>query len=96
MSDLLQVAKETTDAEFRCEAEGEPGPAISWYKNGELIVPSEYFLIEAASLKVLGLVKTDSGVYQCLAENPAGSVQAAAQLVVQGAGLGGHSYLRES
>ncbi|VDK77158.1 unnamed protein product [Litomosoides sigmodontis] len=76
------VAQETTDVEFNCEASGEPGPAISWYKNGEAIIASEYFVIEATRLRVLGLVRNDQGVYQCIAENDAGSMQANAQLIV--------------
>ncbi|KAM3720689.1 Netrin receptor [Dirofilaria immitis] len=76
------VAQETTDVEFNCEASGEPGPAISWYKNGEAIITSEYFVIEATRLRVLGLVRNDQGVYQCIAENDAGSVQSNAQLIV--------------
>lgn len=34
------------------------------------------------NLQVLGLVKSDEGFYQCLAENDAGNVQASAQLVI--------------
>uniref|UniRef100_A0A158PQE6 Neogenin-like protein n=1 Tax=Brugia pahangi TaxID=6280 RepID=A0A158PQE6_BRUPA len=76
------VAQETMDVEFNCEASGEPGPSISWYKNGEAIIASEYFVIEATRLRVLGLVRNDQGVYQCIAENDAGSVQSNAQLIV--------------
>uniref|UniRef100_A0A915Q3T3 Neogenin n=1 Tax=Setaria digitata TaxID=48799 RepID=A0A915Q3T3_9BILA len=76
------IAQETTDVEFNCEASGEPGPAIAWYKNGETIIASEYFVIEATRLRVLGLVRNDQSVYQCIAENDAGSVQSSAQLIV--------------
>uniref|UniRef100_A0A914WAK2 Neogenin n=1 Tax=Plectus sambesii TaxID=2011161 RepID=A0A914WAK2_9BILA len=76
------AAQETTDVEFECSAVGKPGPAVTWYKNGEVITASEYFVIEGTKLKVLGLVKNDQGVYQCLAENEAGSVQTSAQLLV--------------
>lgn len=34
------------------------------------------------SLQVLGLVKSDEGFYQCLAENEAGNIQASAQLII--------------
>lgn len=34
------------------------------------------------NLQVLGLVKSDEGFYQCLAENDAGNVQASAQLII--------------
>lgn len=41
------------------------------------------------NLQVQGLVKTDEGFYQCLAENEVGNIQTSAQLVIldQGACL---------
>ncbi|KAK6033885.1 fibronectin type III domain protein [Cooperia oncophora] len=59
---------------------------MSWFKNGEAIIASDYFVIEPTKLRILGLVKADQGVYQCIAENEAGSDQAAAQLLVDSAG----------
>lgn len=41
------VAKETADVEFACEAAGNPNPAVTWYKNAELIQPSEYFVVRS-------------------------------------------------
>lgn len=34
------------------------------------------------NLQVLGLVRSDEGFYQCVAENEVGNVQAAAQLII--------------
>lgn len=34
------------------------------------------------NLQVLGLVKSDEGFYQCLAENDAGNIQSSAQLII--------------
>lgn len=34
------------------------------------------------NLQVLGLVKSDEGFYQCLAENDAGNIQASSQLII--------------
>lgn len=34
------------------------------------------------NLQVLGLVKSDEGFYQCLAENEAGNIQSSAQLII--------------
>lgn len=39
------TAQETTDIEFECSAVGKPGPAVTWYKNGEVISASEYFVV---------------------------------------------------
>lgn len=62
---------------------GVPQPTVVWMKNGDRLIPTEYFQISADnSLRILGLVKQDDGVYQCVVDNRAGSVQAAAQLVV--------------
>jgi hypothetical protein len=92
------VSREVQDVEFVCDTDGRPGAAISWYKNGEVIIPSGYFRvcaclphfhlyppnqIDGARLRVLGLVQSDEGVYQCVADNEAGSVQSAALLRVE-------------
>ncbi|KAK6017525.1 immunoglobulin I-set domain protein, partial [Ostertagia ostertagi] len=80
-----KVAIETTDVELECASSGRPMPTISWFKNGEAIIASDYFVIEPTRLRILGLVKADQGVYQCIAENEAGSDQAIAQLLVDSA-----------
>lgn len=41
------------------------------------------FLQDGSNLQILGLVKSDEGFYQCLAENSAGSAQAMAQLLLR-------------
>ncbi len=38
-------------------------------------------------LQVLGLVKSDDGFYQCLAENDAGNIQSGAQLIILNQGM---------
>uniref|UniRef100_A0A8C1BDV9 Neogenin 1a n=1 Tax=Cyprinus carpio carpio TaxID=630221 RepID=A0A8C1BDV9_CYPCA len=76
-------AHEATDITFECEVTGSPAPTIKWVKNGDAVIPSDYFkIIKEQNLQVLGLVKSDEGFYQCLAENDAGNVQAGAQLII--------------
>ncbi len=66
-----------------CEVHGVPTPSVTWLKNGEVIVPSDYFqLVAGNSLRILGLVLEDDGIYQCLVDSEIGSTQAAAQLTV--------------
>ena len=45
-------------------------------------VISCFLLQDERNLQVLGLVKSDEGFYQCLAENDAGNIQSSAQLVI--------------
>uniref|UniRef100_A0A8C5E1G4 DCC netrin 1 receptor n=1 Tax=Gouania willdenowi TaxID=441366 RepID=A0A8C5E1G4_GOUWI len=55
-----------------------------WMKNGEEVIPSDYFqIVDGSNLQILGLVKSDEGFYQCVAENSAGSSQAMAQLLLR-------------
>ncbi|XP_059372554.1 neogenin-like isoform X5 [Carassius carassius] len=76
-------AHEATDVTFECEVTGSPAPTIKWVKNGDAVIPSDYFKItKEQNLLVLGLVKSDEGFYQCLAENDAGNVQSSAQLII--------------
>uniref|UniRef100_A0A8B9LGI2 Neogenin 1a n=1 Tax=Astyanax mexicanus TaxID=7994 RepID=A0A8B9LGI2_ASTMX len=75
-------AHEATDIVFECEVTGSPAPTIKWVKNGDSVIPSDYFRIMEQNLQVQGLVKSDEGFYQCLAENEAGNIQATAQLVI--------------
>ena len=42
---LDERARVTNDVELACEVRGVPTPAVQWYKNGELLVESEYFQV---------------------------------------------------
>ncbi len=48
-----------------------------------LLLPFSSQMVDGSNLRILGLVELDSGVYQCVASNPVGNVQASAQLVVK-------------
>ncbi|KAK4309382.1 hypothetical protein Pmani_018962 [Petrolisthes manimaculis] len=77
------VAYEKEDVELECKVYGRPEPSVHWLKNGELIIETEYFqIVSGTNLKILGLVREDSGMYQCVAHNSAGDAQASAQLKV--------------
>lgn len=80
---ITKVAVETADVELECgTAAARPEAQTNWYKNGEAIIASEYFVIEPNRLRILGVVHADQAVYQCIAENDVGSEQASAQLLV--------------
>ncbi|XP_076012449.1 neogenin 1a isoform X2 [Genypterus blacodes] len=83
-------AHESMDIVFECEVTGSPAPTVKWVKNGDAVIPSDYFkIIKEHNLQVLGLVKSDEGFYQCLAENDAGNIQSSAQLIILHNGSGG-------
>ncbi|XP_014439235.1 neogenin isoform X3 [Tupaia chinensis] len=76
-------AHESMDIVFECEVAGKPTPTVKWVKNGDMVIPSDYFkIVKEHNLQVLGLVKSDEGFYQCIAENDFGNVQAGAQLII--------------
>ncbi|XP_051012554.1 neogenin isoform X8 [Acomys russatus] len=76
-------AHESMDIVFECEVTGKPTPAVKWVKNGDVVIPSDYFkIVKEHNLQVLGLVKSDEGFYQCIAENDVGNAQAGAQLII--------------
>ncbi|XP_069910801.1 neogenin isoform X11 [Oryctolagus cuniculus] len=76
-------AHESMDIVFECEVTGKPAPTVKWVKNGDVVIPSDYFkIVKEHNLQVLGLVKSDEGFYQCIAENDVGNAQAGAQLVI--------------
>ncbi|RXN23644.1 netrin receptor DCC [Labeo rohita] len=76
-------AYESTDIEMECAVTGNPQPTVRWVKNGEAVIPSDYFqIVDGGHLQILGLVRSDEGFYQCIAENEAGNSQAMAQLIL--------------
>ncbi|XP_043836237.1 neogenin [Dromiciops gliroides] len=76
-------AHESMDIVFECEVTGKPTPTVKWVKNGDMVIPSDYFkIVKEHNLQVLGLVKSDEGFYQCIAENDVGNSQSGAQLII--------------
>ena len=50
-SPVSHVAYEKDDILFDCEVEGRPEPEVRWYKNGDLIIQSEYFQVNNIGIK---------------------------------------------
>ncbi|XP_058419632.1 contactin-3 isoform X2 [Diceros bicornis minor] len=67
---------------WECRASGKPKPSYRWLKNGEALVLEERIQIENGALTISNLNVTDSGMFQCVAENKHGVVYSSAELKV--------------
>ncbi|KAM4883140.1 contactin-3 isoform 2-T2 [Thomomys bottae] len=67
---------------WECRASGKPKPSYRWLKNGEALVLEERIQIENGALTISNLSVTDSGMFQCIAENKHGLVYSSAELKV--------------
>uniref|UniRef100_A0A8D3DPQ2 Uncharacterized protein n=1 Tax=Scophthalmus maximus TaxID=52904 RepID=A0A8D3DPQ2_SCOMX len=77
-------------AVFSCTASGVPEPHLIWLKNGKLLTPSGNVKLTNGNttLAITRIVPQDEAIYQCIAENSAGTNQASARLAIrQGAEL---------
>uniref|UniRef100_A0A4W6FYD7 Contactin 3b n=1 Tax=Lates calcarifer TaxID=8187 RepID=A0A4W6FYD7_LATCA len=66
---------------WECKANGKPKPSYSWLKNGEPVAEGRV-QIENGALSIAALNLSDSGMYQCVAENKHGIIYSSAQLMV--------------
>jgi len=59
-------------------------PTVMWFKNGDAVLTSDYFLVQDSGqrLRILGVLASDAGLYQCIVSNEAGTVNSAAMLTV--------------
>ncbi|XP_055311866.1 neogenin isoform X2 [Sitodiplosis mosellana] len=78
-----RIAYEKDELEMVCAIRGKPTPIVQWLKNGDVITPNDYMqIVNGHNLRILGLIETDAGMFQCIGHNSAGSVQAAARLEI--------------
>ncbi|XP_020794639.1 immunoglobulin superfamily DCC subclass member 3 [Boleophthalmus pectinirostris] len=73
-----------TTAIFTCQAQGEPEPQLTWLKNGQILEPGGHVKLRNnnSTLSIYSISQEDEAIYQCIAENSAGSTQASARLTV--------------
>ncbi|XP_040895803.1 immunoglobulin superfamily DCC subclass member 3 [Toxotes jaculatrix] len=73
-----------TTAIFTCQAQGEPEPQLTWLKNGQILEPGGHVKLRNnnSTLTIYSISQDDEAIYQCIAENSAGSTQASARLTV--------------
>ncbi|XP_041639135.1 contactin-3 [Cheilinus undulatus] len=67
---------------WECKATGKPKPSYSWLKNGQQMAAEGRVQIENGALSIAELNMSDSGMYQCVAENKHGIVYCSGQLMV--------------
>ncbi|XP_041869741.1 contactin-3-like isoform X1 [Corvus kubaryi] len=77
----VEVAVEDT-LYWDCRASGKPKPSYRWLKNGEQLAIEGRIQIENGALTISNLNLTDSGRYQCIAENKHGVISSSAELRV--------------
>ncbi|NXP79302.1 CDON protein, partial [Ramphastos sulfuratus] len=69
--------------QFWCEVHGSPAPNLVWLHNAAALHPSPRHLVAGSRLRIRGVAREDAGLYQCVAHNGLGFVQATARLRVQ-------------
>ncbi|XP_070767820.1 immunoglobulin superfamily DCC subclass member 3-like [Enoplosus armatus] len=71
-------------AVFSCTASGAPEPHLIWLKNGKLLTPSGNVKLTNGNttLAITRITPDDEAIYQCIAENSAGTNQASARLAI--------------
>lgn len=62
---------------LKCEVIGEPMPVVHWQRNQEDLLPnsadSRVAVLPSGALQISRIQHGDSGIYRCLAKNPASS-----------------------
>ncbi|XP_047460337.1 immunoglobulin superfamily DCC subclass member 3 isoform X2 [Mugil cephalus] len=71
-------------AVFTCVAQGVPEPHLIWLKNGKVLMPGHNIKLtnNNSTLALTRIGFDDEAIYQCIAENSAGTNQASARLAV--------------
>ncbi|XP_062821245.1 immunoglobulin superfamily DCC subclass member 3 isoform X1 [Anolis carolinensis] len=69
---------------FTCVAQGVPEPHLIWLKNGKVLAPGDNVKLthNNSTLMIQRITSADEAIYQCIAENSAGTNQASARLAV--------------
>ena len=67
-----------------CHVGGDPRPSVAWYKDGVPVNESNFIDVTDIYLKIKYLRDEDSGHYECVGENPGGSVSVSLSLDIRG------------
>lgn len=78
-----------TSVELPCKAQGEPYPAIQWFKNGDPIqLDQTHRVFPVGSLRIYNITPSDGGIYRCTATNEHGEISVHATLTVEDSSSG--------
>lgn len=70
---------------LECEADGQPQPEVTWYKERRPVVSGAHLRTLAnGSLVIASTQRSDAGLYTCTAKNQAGRASHDMRLVIQG------------
>ncbi|KAF7645014.1 hypothetical protein LDENG_00212070, partial [Lucifuga dentata] len=71
-------------AVFSCTASGVPEPHLIWLMNGKILIPGGNVKLTNSNttLAITRITPDDEAIYQCIAENSAGTNQASARLAI--------------
>ena len=68
-----------SNIQLECNAIGHPVPTITWYKANSLLLPfqnTRYVFLRNGNLQIFEVEFSDRGLFECIAENSAGSTNA--------------------
>uniref|UniRef100_I3K362 Striated muscle enriched protein kinase a n=1 Tax=Oreochromis niloticus TaxID=8128 RepID=I3K362_ORENI len=80
------------DIRLRVSVLGHPTPSLAWYRNDELLSPSE--AQDSGGLWIRDCRTNDAGLYTCVATNELGEARCSAVLAVMDLGEGNHNELK--
>lgn len=74
--------------QFECKVEGFPRPQITWFRQTQIILPSEEFQMyydddDVATLIIRDVFPEDAGTFTCVAKNAAGFASSTTELTVE-------------
>ncbi|KAG7471163.1 hypothetical protein MATL_G00121490 [Megalops atlanticus] len=68
--------------QWECKATGKPRPTYRWLRNGAPLSPQKRVELVNGELLIRGVQQSDSGMYQCIAENKYGAIYSSAELKI--------------
>ena len=81
--DGLVTVQDQHPAWLPCTASGIPAPTVQWFKDGREISGIGYQVLSNGTLRITSVGVNDSGVYECVVSNKAGTTETNVTVDVQ-------------